>query len=436
MNIKKRDSSAILNSLAGGVVPSRGLQYIMVGRSDEAKQILSDLDNIKKGSSFMKIFIGPFGSGKSFIQALIQQIAFNEKFVVAKADFTPERRLYGSEGKAVATYTELMKNLATSTVPEGGALPTILDKWISEVQMSVVKENGYGSIEFDNPSFIKDVEKKITSVVSKMDELVGGYDFARVLSLYFKGFVEDNSELQRCALRWLRGEYNTKTEARSDLGVRDIISDSNYYEYIKVLSQFVKQIGYAGLVINLDEAINLYKITHPQTRDKNYETILKIYNDTLQGNVEGLYITLGGTPEFLEDERRGLFSYGALKRRLQPNRFETIEHRDLSQPVIRLAPLKHDETFVLLQKTRDIHAVHYGYESDITDNEIMNFIREEYARPGAEEHLTVGDVIKNFISALNILHQNPGFNRAELFGEKEAEKPLTDVRSRFSRVEG
>ncbi|MFA2764080.1 ATP-binding protein [Bacillus pacificus] len=434
MNIKKRDSSAILNSLAGGVVPSRGLQYIMVGRSDEAKQILSDLDNIKKGSSFMKLFIGPFGSGKSFIQALIQQIAFNEKFVVSKADFTPERRLYGSEGKAVAIYTELMKNIATATVPEGGALATILDKWISEVQLDVVRKKGYGSVEFDNPNFIKDVEQEITNVVSKMDELVGGYDFARVLSLYFKGFIEDNSELQRCSLRWLRGEYKTKTEARSDLGVREIISDNNYYEYIKVLSQFVKQIGYAGLVINLDEAINLYKITHPQTRDKNYETILKIYNDTLQGNVEGLYITLGGTHEFLEDERRGLFSYGALKRRLQSNRFETVEYRDLSQPVIKLTPLKHDETFVLLRKMRDIHAFHYGYESDITENEIMNFIREEYVRPGAEEHLTVGDIIKNFIGALNILHQNPGFNRGELFGEKEIEKSLTDVNSRFSRV--
>ncbi len=438
MNIKKRDSSAVLNSLSGGVVPSRGLQYIMVGRAEEAKQILSDLDNIKKGSSFIKLFIGPFGSGKSFIQALIQQIAFNEKFVVAKADFTPERRLYGSEGKAVAIYTEMMKNLSTNTVPDGGALSTILDKWIGDVQMKVVKEREYTSVEFDNPNFVKDVEHEITSTVSKMDELVGGYDFARILTLYFKGFVEDNSDLQRCALRWLRGEYNTKTEARTDLGVRDIINDSNYYEFIKVLSQFVKQIGYSGLVINFDEAINLYKITHPQTRDKNYETILKIYNDTLQGNVEGLYITIGGTPEFLQDERRGLFSYGALKRRLQSNRFETTEFRDLSQPVITLTPLKHDETFVLLQKIRDIHAVHYGYESMVNDDEIMSFIQEEYARPGAEENLTVGEVIRNFIGALNILHQNPNYERSNLFGEKNSEEKASEsnINSRFSRTEG
>lgn len=438
MNIKKRDSSAILNSLSGGVVPSRGLQYIMVGRADEAKQILRDLDNIKKGSSFIKLFIGPFGSGKSFFQALIQQIAFNEKFVVAKADFTPERRLYGSEGKAVALYTELMKNLSSSTVPDGGALPTILDKWISEVQMKVVKDKGYSAVEFDNPDFVKDVEQEITQTVSKMDELTGGYDFARILTIYFKGFVEDNSERQRSALRWLRGEYKTKTEARADLGVRDIITDNNYYEYIKVLSQFVKQIGYSGLVINLDEAINLYKITHPQTRDKNYETILKIYNDTLQGNIEGLYITIGGTPEFLEDERRGLFSYGALKRRLQSNRFETTEFRDLSQPVINLTPLKYDETFILMQNLRDIHAVHYGYETNITDDEVMRFIQEEYARPGAEENLTVGEVIRNFIGALNILHQNPNYDRSELFGEQEIgeERPASNVHSRFSRTEG
>lgn len=437
MKIKKRDSAAILNSLLGGVVPSRGLQYIMVGRAEEAKQIVTDLTNVKNGSSVIKLIIGPFGSGKSFIQALTQQIAFAEKFVVAKADFTPERRLYGSEGKAVAIYTELMKNLSIATVPEGGALPTILDKWIGEVQALVVQEKEYGSVEFDNPQFVKDVEKEITAVVSKMDELTGGYDFARILNLYFKGFIEDNSELQRKAMRWLRGEYGTKTEAKADLGVRDIINDNNYYDYIKVLSQFVKQIGYSGLVVNLDEAINLYKITHPQTRDKNYETILKIYNDTLQGNVEGLYISLGGTPEFLEDERRGLFSYGALKRRLQSNPHETQEYRDLSQPVIKLTPLKHDDTFVLLRNLRDIHAEHFSYAATVSDDEIKNFLRSEYSRPGATEHLTVGDIIRNFLGALNILHQNPDYNRADIFGEiEETSKPASAIKSRFNRTEG
>ncbi|MGZ9816198.1 ATP-binding protein [Peribacillus simplex] len=437
MKIKKRDSAAILNSLLGGVVPSRGLQYIIVGRAEEAKQIVTDLTNVKNGSSVIKLIIGPFGSGKSFIQALTQQIAFAEKFVVAKADFTPERRLYGSEGKAVAIYTELMKNLSIATVPDGGALPTILDKWIGEVQALVVQEKEYGSVEFDNPQFVKDVEKEITAVVSKMDELTGGYDFARILNLYFKGFIEDNSELQRKAMRWLRGEYGTKTEAKADLGVRDIINDNNYYDYIKVLSQFVKQIGYSGLVVNLDEAINLYKITHPQTRDKNYETILKIYNDTLQGNVEGLYISLGGTPEFLEDERRGLFSYGALKRRLQSNPHETQEYRDLSQPVIKLTPLKHDDTFVLLRNLRDIHAEHFSYEATVSDDEIKKFLRSEYSRPGATEHLTVGDIIRNFLGALNILHQNPHYNRTDIFGEiEETSKPASAIQSRFNRTEG
>lgn len=437
MKIKKRDSTAILNSLSGGVVPSRGLQYVMVGRTEEAKQIILDLNNVKSGSSVIKFFIGSFGSGKSFIQALIQQVAFKEKFVVAKADFTPERRLYGNDGKAVAIYTELMKNLSISTVPEGGALPTILDKWIGDVQAKVVQEKNYGSVEFDNPGFVKDVEREITAVVAKMDELTGGYDFSRILNLYFKGFIEDNTELQRQAIRWLRGEYKTKTEAKADLGVRDIIDDNNYYNYIKVLSQFVKQIGYSGLVVNFDEAINLYKITHPQTRDKNYETILKIYNDTLQGNVEGLYISISGTPEFLVDERRGLFSYGALKRRLESNRFETNEYRDLSQPVIKLTPLKHDETYVLLQKLREIHSTHLGYETSVKDDEIQNFIRREYSKPGAEENLTVGDVIRTFIGALNILQQNSSYNRADIFGTNEETSTTPSItQSRFSRTEG
>lgn len=436
MNIKKRDSTAILNSLSGGVVPSRGLQYILVGRTHEATQILKELEEVKKGSSIVKFFIGSFGSGKSFIQALIQQIGLKEKFVVTKADFTPERRLYGNDNKAVAIYTELMKNLSISTVPQGGAISTILDMWITKVQEQVVQMRGYKSLELDNPDFVSDVEMEITRIVSKMDEFTGGYDFARILTRYYHGFIEGDQDIQRKALRWIRGEYRTKTEAKADLGVRDIINDDNYYNYLKILSQFVRQIGYSGLVLNFDEAINLYKITHSQTREKNYETILKIFNDTLQGNMEGLYITFGGTLEFLEDERRGLFSYGALKRRLETNRFETSEFRDLSQPVIKLKPLRHEETYVLLQKLRDIHAIHYNYTSYVTNNEIKQFIQKEYARPGALENLTVGEVVRGFLGALNIIHQNPQYNRSEIFGETNVPAATGQVNSRFSRLEG
>ncbi|MFC0470862.1 ATP-binding protein [Halalkalibacter kiskunsagensis] len=433
MKIKKRDSSAILNSLFGGVVPNRGIQHIMVGRADESRQIMMDLDNIKKGSSVVKFFIGPFGSGKSFIQGFIKQLAFNEKFVVTAADFTPERRLYGAEGKAIALYGELMKNLATSTQPEGNALPSMLDKWINTIQTAVMQEKGYATIEFDNRDFARDVEEEITNVVAKMDDLTGGFDFARILVLYFQGFVNDNQDLQRRCLRWLRGEYGTKTEAKADLGVRDIINDNNWYNYIKIVSQFVKQIGYSGLIVNFDEAINLFKITHPQAREKNYEIILKIYNDTLQGTLEGLYITFGGTVEFLEDERRGLFSYGALKRRLETNRFETTEYRDLSQPVIKLTPLKSEETFLLLQRLKEIHATYYEYVSSISDDDIKGYIQKEYNRPGAADHLTVGDIIRGFLHVLSILHQNPNYDRTKIF-EAPSERVEKDIIfSRFSR---
>lgn len=415
--MKKKDSTIILNSLYGGVVPNRGLEHILVGRTDEAKQILKDLDDVKNGASVIKFFIGPFGSGKSFIQALTEQIAFKEKFVVAKADFTPERRLYGTDRKAVATYTELMKNLAIPSSPEGNALPKILDKWISDVQLKVSLDRGESSVNIDDSEFVQAVEKEIIQTVNMLDNLVGGFDFARILTLYYKGFITDDSNLQRNVIKWLRGEYTTKTEAKTDLGVRTIIDDLNYYDFIKVMGQFIRHIGYAGLVVNLDEAINLYKMSHAQTREKNYETILKMYNDTLQGNSEGLYITFGGTPEFLENERRGLFSYPALKSRLQSNKFESAEYRDLTQPVIKLTPLKVEETFVLLKKLTHIHSLHNDYITTVSDDEIGRFIKKEYARPGSKENVTTRDIVRTFIGALNMQHQNPDFNMSEVFGD-------------------
>ena len=431
--LRKKDSTAILNSLYGGVVPNRGLEHVMVGRKEEATQILKDLETVKDGASLIKFIIGPFGSGKTFLQALIQQVAFSEKFVVGKVDFDANRRLYGTGGKSVATYSEMMKNLSVATSPDGNALPIILDQWISEVQTKTMQEKGYGSVAYDNPQFIKDVEHEIAETATKMDRLVGGFDFVRVLMQYFKGFAEDNNGLQRSALRWLRGEYSTKTEARADLGVRDIIDDSNYYDYIKVIAQFVRQIGYSGLVVNFDEAINLYKITHPQSRDKNYETILKIFNDTLQGNVIGLYIIFSGTPEFLEDERRGLYSYEAIKRRLLSNKFESSEFRDLSQPVIKLTPLKHEELFLLLKNLVAIHAFHYTYEPNVLGEEIRSFIIQEYSRPGAVGNLTASDIIRTFIGGLNILQQNSKFDRTKIFGAQENSDALTPKSSAAGR---
>ncbi|ADL68483.1 conserved hypothetical protein [Thermoanaerobacterium thermosaccharolyticum DSM 571] len=440
MKIKRRDSADILNALAGGVVPSRGLQYIIVGREAEMRQIKEDLKDIKEnGSSLIKFFIGAYGTGKSFMQNFVRQIGLDVGFVVAKADFTPHRRLYGNDNQAVALYSELMRNLSTKSVPHGNALPAILDQWITNIQNQVVQKLGYDGPILNDPTFIQAVEKEIIDVVSHLDELTGGYDFAKVLGIYYRGFVEQDREKQRRALRWIRGEYLAKTDAIRDLGIREIINDNNYYGYLKVLSKFVRQIGYSGLIINLDEAVNLYKITHREAREKNYEYILMIYNDILQGAVEGLYITFSGTPEFLEDERRGLYSYKALERRLKPG-VQSDEYRDLKQPVIKLTPITPNETLVLLLNIRDIHAAHYGYEPMITDEEIRDFLIHFYERPGAEKQIILGDVIRQFISSLNILVENPTADWKELFDasnvtpqDDKIDRKVVNIHDRFQR---
>lgn len=434
MKISKRDSSAILEAISGGVVPPRGLQHIMVGRTEEAKQILTDLNSVKSGASIMKFFIGDYGTGKSFLQHLVKQVAFKHNFVVTQADFSTEKRLVG-ENRGRALYTELVNNLSTRTSLEEGALSIIIDKWITTILEKVKVEYDYSGIDFSNKSFVADVQEMITSEMLKMDGLAGGFDFSRILNIYFKGYVTENNDIQRKALRWIRGEYSTKTEARVDLGVREIINDQNYYDYIKVLSQFVKHVGYDGLVVNFDEAVNLYKIDHTQSRARNYEAILTMFNDCHQGTFEGLYITFSGTPDFLQDERRGLYSYGALRRRLEVNRYETEEYRDLTQPVIMLAPLKQEELYVLLQRLRDIHAKHYDYKKKMKDEHIKLFIVKEFSLPGAEQFTTVGHVVKRYLDLLNVAYQNPEFSIDDILNDKEKEtESQSDIMQRFSRT--
>ena len=416
--LKPKEATAIINSLLGGVVPKIGVQHITVGRSAEVNAFLQALDEVKQGHSMFKFWIGEFGSGKSFMLHLLNTVALKQKFVVANADFTPDNRLYSNDGKGVALYAAIMDNIAIQTMPEGGALPTLLEKWIEQVLGETAQEIGVSLMDIRTEDHLPQVQNNIIKAVNGITE-VGGFDLGYVIVKYYEGYISGNDLLKRNALKWLKGEYRTKTEAKQDLGVRDIINDLNYYDMLKNFCKLFVSMGYSGFMINLDEAINLYKISTSVMREKNYEKILTIYNDCFQGKVSNLFFNLAGTKEVLENERRGLYSYQALKSRLVTNKFETQQVRDFAQPVIRLLPLDHNEIFVLLQKLKLIFNFNYGVEINISDQDIHQFMEELFNKPGAEEFLTPREVIRDFLNIMSILRQNPGYDKKKLFGELE-----------------
>ncbi|MCT6869644.1 ATP-binding protein [Apibacter sp.] len=418
INIKPKEATAIINSLVSGVVPKIGVQHITVGRSEEITAFVSALEDVKNGHSLVKFWIGDFGSGKSFMLHLLNTVALKQKFVVANADFTPENRLYSNDGKAVSLYKSIMDNIAIQTKPEGGALPILMEKWIEQIIIKTAQENNILVSEIHNEDYIDLIRNNIMKTINGITE-VGGFDFGTVIIKYYEGYIQDEEQLRRNALKWLKGEYTTKTEARQDLGVREIINDQNYYDMLKNFCKLFVSMGYSGFMINLDEAINLYKISTAVMREKNYEKILAIYNDCFQGKVTNLFFNYAGTKEFLENERRGLFSYHALKSRLETNKFETLEIRDFAQPVIRLMPLDHNEIFVLLKKLKEIFDFNYKTLIDISNDDIHSFMEEIFNKPGASEFLTPREVIRDFLNILNILRQNPEVDKSKLFGEIE-----------------
>ena len=404
MSITKREAKTILNSLSAGVVPRTGLRHIAVGRLPEVTALKKDFDHNSESGATVRFLIGRFGSGKSFLLQLMRTYALDSKCVVADADFSPERRLFGSGDEAIATYRELMKNLSTQTRPDGNALPTIIEKWISSIQTGIASENHF---EHGSPEFVNEVKSRIFSTLNQMQELVHGFDFGTVLAAYYQGYVENNDELKASAIRWLRGEFSTKTEAKDALKVRSIIDTDNYYDYLKVMAVFFQKIGYAGLMVCLDEAAYLYKITNSVSRNNNYEAILSIVNDCLQGKASNISFLIGGTPEFLEDPRRGLFSYEALRSRLASNRFLGDGLQDFSGPVIKLSSLTAEEIFVLLQKIREIHQSQAASPVKMTDQDIHTYMEESLRRMGAREFTTPREIVREFVNLLNLLVQYP-----------------------------
>ncbi len=411
MNPPKRIASVIINALKGGVVPRIGLPYITVGRENEINALLHDVGIIADGGASFRFIVGKYGSGKSFLLQTIRNYAMDKNFVVADADLSPERRLQGTKGQGLATYKELIRNLSTKTRPEGGALTLILDRWISGVQSAVAAEAGWAP---QDAKFSQAVEKKIFEVIRSLNEMVHGFDFARLLTIYYRAYVNGDDESKAKVIKWFRGEYANKTEAKAELGVNIVITDDDWYEYIKLFAVFLKRAGYDGLLILIDELVNIYKIPNSITRQYNYEKILTMYNDTLQGKASYLGLIFCGTPQCMEDTRRGVYSYEALRSRLAAGRFGSAGVKDMLAPVIYLTPLNYEEMLVLIEKLAEIHAGLFDYPQRLVQEDMVRFIKIEFGRIGADTHITPREVIRDFIELLDIVYQNPETDIAAL----------------------
>ena len=414
--VPRRIAQTVLNSLKGGVVPRIGLPYITVGRKNEIEALLHDVEIISEGGASFRFIVGRYGSGKSFLLQTIRSYVMDRGFIVADADLSPERRLQGTRGQGLATYRELISNLSTKTRPEGGALTLVLDRWISAVQNEAMQETGLSP---DDPALADAADRKIYAVTAAVSELVHGFEFARLLSAYYRAYLNGDDETKGKVVRWFRGEYTTKSEAKEALGVNIIITDDDWYDYLKLFAVFFRLAGYTGMMIMVDELVNIYKIPNSITRQYNYEKLLTMYNDTLQGKARYLGIIMGATPQAVEDKRRGVYSYEALHSRLAEGKFSRPGVRDLLAPVIRLEPLTAEEMLVLCEKLSEMHAGLYGYERSVTTEDLVTFIRIEYGRIGADQHITPREVIRDFIELLDLLYQHPGMKVAQLLESEE-----------------
>ena len=409
----RRIAQVVLNSLKGGVVPRVGLPYVAVGRDKEIEAFLHDEEIIAEGGSAFRFIVGKYGSGKSFLLQTIRNYVLDKNFVVVDADLTPERRFQGTGGQGLATYRELLKNMSTRTKPEGGALSLILDKWISGVQLDVIKDKGLSP---DDPELSGLTEKKIMEDIYSLNDMVHGFDFAKLIIFYYRAYVDGNDELKLKLIKWFRGEYMTKTDAKRELGINIIISDDDWYDYLKLFALFMTKAGYSGLYIMIDELVNIFKITNSITRQNNYEKMLSMYNDCLQGKASHMGIIMCGTPECMQDTRRGVYSYEALRSRLSEGRFSG-EYKDMLAPVISLKPLSYEEMYILIEKLSVLHSDLYDYQIRMSHEEMVGFLKFEFERIGAEKLITPREVIRDYIEILDIMYQEKDVTVSDIIGK-------------------
>lgn len=404
--ISRATAATVLNSLKSGVVPRVGLEYITVGRRSEIQALLQDVSIIEQGGAAFRFIEGKYGSGKTFLMHALRNHVREKGFVVTDVELSVDKRFVGNKGQGLATYRELIRNMATHACPDNGALQLILDKWIGTLENEVVQ---YEGLVPGHEVFDVRVSQKIYKITSSMEERVNGFDFGKVLAAYYKGHRTGDIQLQKNALRWLCGEYRTRTESKNDLGVNLIISDSNWYDFVKLFADFAVKAGYAGLYVCMDELATLYEIPSRVGREYNYNKLLSIYNDALQGKASHLGIIVSVTKEAMEDPVRGVFSFAPLKSRLADTELagtQAPQLRDMASPVIKLSALNPGEMYVLLEKLADMHGVLYGYSPRLEHDDYIYFLKQQYNRAAEGEEVTVRDMIKSYITLLNLIQQN------------------------------
>ncbi|QGY33223.1 ATP-binding protein [Pantoea cypripedii] len=403
--IRPKEKDAIIQSLKSGVTPKIGIQHIQVGRINEITALHKDIERIADGGAGFRLIIGEYGSGKTFFLSVVRSIALEKKLVTVTADLSPDRRIHATGGQARNLYSELMKNMSTRNKPDGNALLSVVERFVTEARK-----------EADSTG--TNVNTVIHQKLDSLSDMVGGYDFAKVIEAFWRGHEQDNDSLKSNAIRWLRGEYTTKTDARNDLDVRTIITDASFYDSLKLMSLFVRQAGYAGLLVCLDEMVNLYKLNNTQSRSANYEQILRILNDCLQGSAENLGFLLGGTPEFLFDPRKGLYSYEALHSRLAENNFaQRAGVTDYSSPALHLASLTPEELYILLKNLRHVFAGGEPEKYLVPDEALTAFLHHCSKTIGDAYFRTPRNTIKGFLDMLAVLDQNPSIDWKQLIDD-------------------
>jgi energy-coupling factor transporter ATP-binding protein EcfA2 len=415
--ISPRHSSAILQAFSNGVTPRIGLEHVVVGRKAETEAMLDDLDyRVAKGGASFRLIVGPYGSGKSFMLQVIRNYALQRNFVVADADLSTDRRLTGTGGQGVNLYRELLKNMAIRTRPEGGAFTPLLERWMSAVQEQVTRSS---NLLPDDPNFSLLVQQKVQETLRAVSTLSNSFDFARVLLLYWHAYQAGDDAKMGHTIRWLRGEYQLRNEVQANLQVNSMVTDKNWYNYLKLFASFSQLIGYKGLVIFFDEAVNLYKISSSVSRNNNYEQLLTLFNDANQGVAQHIGLIFSGTPQLVEDPKRGLYSYEALRSRLQESRFTQNERRSFAGPLIRLDKLTNEELFVLLQKLRDIHALHYRYTTTITDSNLQQFMEVVTAQIGSTQQLTPREITRDLIAVMELMRHDSAITFTDILFKRD-----------------
>jgi P-loop Domain of unknown function (DUF2791) len=420
--ISEQRRREVIDVLRRGTVPSHGLDALAVGIGRFEGAADQALDQAAVGGAAFKAIRGEYGAGKTFFSRWLAQRARARGFATSELQIseneTPLHRLE-------TVYRRLAEHLATAEFAPS-ALRQVVDAWFYALEQDVLAERG----DDGSAAGGAELERRVGELLEQRLAAVSGAApaFAPALRAYRRAVAAGDAALAEGLLGWLGGQPTVGSSIKRAAGIRGQLDHDGALGFLRGLLAVLRDCGYAGLVVVLDEVETLQRV-RGDIRDKALNALRQLIDDVDAGRFPGLVLVITGTPAFF-DGPQGAQRLAPLAQRLHVDFLADPAHDNPRAVQVRLPGFTHENLVELGGRVRELYLAGTPEPARlgaaVDDDYIESLARSLAGQFGGRAGVAPRVFVKKLIDVLDRVDLHPGFDPRRDYMLRLSAQELTD----------